>query len=431
MNKFLWLTLLSEFLIITIAAWLLSLFALSFASWLIVGLVLLILFNLYQQRSLINFMQKNSINYTLNPLENLKQHLNYHKKLGQKERFKNLRVLSKLNKNIQRIPDGVIFCNLDGEINWANHAAQTLFDFYWHKKIAKNICTVIFYTEFKHYFHHSNQATHNKRPLVLFTHNQKYIEINISRYDEKNYIVIAREITQLIKLLQIRKNFISDLNHEIRTPLTVMQGYLEILEQDPPLDLRHKAIAVMVQQNTRIEHLTRDLSLLAKIETADQKEHIRLNISQILQQICQSLDGYTNALNRKINFEFEITPNLYVKGSEVEITSLLNNLIYNAINHSDPLQQKLDLLIHIKLQNKANKVYFRVKDNGVGIEFEHLTKLTQRFYRVDKSRQNNNFGSGLGLSIAKHVLLNHDSELSIKSKPNQGASFSFELNLLE
>ena len=137
-------------------------------------------------------------------LDNISQTTAYYKSKNRKERIKTLRLLSKLNKNIQYLPDAIIICDNEGNISWCNNASQEMFMFYWNKKInSKNLFNVIFYNEFKHYFYQSMR----KRPLVLLTNENRYIEININHYDNESRVIIARDVTQMIRLLHSRQTF--------------------------------------------------------------------------------------------------------------------------------------------------------------------------------------------------------------------------------
>ncbi|TDQ59074.1 two-component system phosphate regulon sensor histidine kinase PhoR [Mesocricetibacter intestinalis] len=392
-------------------------FAKSFEFWFIVILILLLIWHHNNEYSLLQLLNpKAEGKKILTPWDNFSQTVAFSKKKTKKDKIKALRLLSKLNRNIQYLPDGVIICSREGEISWCNNAAQELFSFYWSKKVSKNIFSVIFYPEFKNYFHQSK----HQRPLVIITHEKRYVEINISLYDSDSLMIICRDVTQMISLISSRQTFLANMNHELRTPLTVLQGYLEILEFDSQSgELHKKAIEAMREQTLRMANLLQQLNILAKIEGSNNLEHQEVNMSELI----NSLQKSTALLNENDHhIHFDIEPEIKVWGDENQLQSAVSNLIFNAIKHSGAGSE---IQISWKACEKGAK--FSVKDNGVGIDEAHLPHLTERFYRVDESRSNATGGSGLGLAIVKHALEQHGTCLNIESEPGQGSEFSFVL----
>lgn len=403
-----------EAILVLSAAFIFSLFAKDFNFWLVICLVLALIWHHKNELKLLEMLypQARSKNRK-SILEYVSPSQAYWERKSRKEKIKTLRLLSKLNKNIQYLPDGVIICQKDGEISWCNSTAQEIFSFYWNKKAYKNIFNIIFYPEFRDYF---NGSAH-QHPLILLTTDQRYIEININIYDTSKYLVIMRDSTQLIRLLHSRQTFLSNVNHELRTPLTVLQGYLELLAENKNEDgIYNKAIQSMLEQSKRMSHLLDQLSLLAKIEHSN-NQHYPVNISKMLDSLQK------NALilhNTSQNITFEIEPDLEILGDEGQLQSVTSNLIYNAIRHSGA-----NTNIHISWKRCPEGAKFSVSDDGIGISEKHIPHLTERFYRVDESRNNQTGGSGLGLAIVKHALEQHHTYLDIQSKEGKGSCFSF------
>ncbi|MGX3066895.1 phosphate regulon sensor histidine kinase PhoR [Ursidibacter arcticus] len=398
-------------------AFLLSLFAKEFTFWFSSILILLLVWHHYNEFSLLQIINPNR------PLEKVKkvsgiEHISqtaaYYQARSRREKIKTLRLLSKLNRNIQYLPDAIIICEHNGDISWCNNVAQDMFAFFWDKKSTKSIFNVIFYPEFKHYFRQPNR----NRPLVLLTHNQRYIELNLNSYDSESYLIIARDVTSFIRLLHTRQTFLANMNHELRTPLTVLQGYLEILEGelDNPT-LQKKAIEAMKEQSQRMNNLLQQLSILAKIEGSNNTEHQAIDLSQLILTIRKNTDILHDSQQQ---IEFNIEPDIFVIGDEGQLQSAVSNLIYNAVHHAGN-----DATIKISLEKTAQGIRFCVEDNGVGIETQHLAHLTERFYRVDESRSHKTGGSGLGLAIVKHALEQHHSYLEIQSEVGKGSQFAF------
>ncbi|MDU8925470.1 phosphate regulon sensor histidine kinase PhoR [Pasteurellaceae bacterium LIM206] len=404
-----------EVALVAVIAYLFSLFAHSFTLWASIMLVMVLVWHHFLETKLLRQLnpKDNKIN-KLSRLEKLSQTIAYDKNHDRREKFKSLRILSRLNKNIQSLSDSMIICDLAGNISWCNQSAQKLFDFYWQKKAEKNVLNVIFYPEFKQYFQKENHS----KPLVLVTHNQRYVEIHISLYDNATYLILARDISQFVRILNSRQTFLSNLNHELRTPLTVLRGYLEFLQPEENNTVQQQAIQAMKEQTERMSTLLQQLNILAKIEGSDNKNHQAVNLSEVI----LSLQKNTDLLTDKQTVEFNITPDLYVWGDESQLQSATSNLIYNAIKHAGEHAH-----IRVDWQPCPEGAKFSVSDNGVGIDEKHLPHLTERFYRVDESRSNQTGGSGLGLAIVKHSLSQHNSHLDITSKAGEGSCFSFIL----
>ncbi|PJG83725.1 phosphate regulon sensor histidine kinase PhoR [Caviibacterium pharyngocola] len=405
-----------ELIIAVIIALLFGFFAKDFEFWFIIILILLLVWHHYSEYNLLHLLapQQPKHKRTHNILEYFSQSIAYKNHHRRRDKIQTLRMLSKLNKNIQYLPDGIILFEENGRITWCNQVSQQIFDFFWDKKVVKDVFNVIFYDEFKHYFNKEKW----RHPLVLLLNNQRYIEININKYDDKLYLMIARDVTQFIRLLHSRQTFLNNMNHELRTPLTVIRGYLELLENDECQSaLQIKALQAMKEQAERMAILLNQLNILAKIETSTNKEHQTVDLSQVILSLQKSI-AVLNKYEHQI--EFDIEPNLKVMGDESQLQSAVSNLIYNAIKHSGQ-----NAVIRISWKKTEQGAEFSVSDNGVGIAAKHLPHLTERFYRVDESRTNQTGGTGLGLAIVKHTLEQHDSGLTVQSTEGKGATFSF------
>ncbi|WGE32116.1 phosphate regulon sensor histidine kinase PhoR [Actinobacillus genomosp. 2] len=396
-------------------AYFFSLFAWDFVTWAMTLLVMLLGWHNYNEHRLLNLIDPNrkQSRKVLTTWEHVSQTVAFYQRRNRREKVKTLRLLSKLNKNIQYLPDGIIICNHLGDIIWCNNASQEILSFYWNKKVEKSVFNVIFYEEFKKYFHKNKK----KRPLVLMTTDERYIEFHINDYDSESYLIIARDVTQVIRLLHSRQTFLNNMNHELRTPLTVLRGYLELLEAQAETELQQKSIQAMQSQAKRMGNLLDQLNLLAKIETSSSKEHYVVEMSSMI----LALQKNTDFLNQsKQQIIFNITPNITVLGDENQLQSAVSNLIYNAVKHAGD-----GATIEVNWHWCNEGAEFSVTDNGVGIEESHLPHLTERFYRVDESRSNQTGGSGLGLAIVKYALEQHGSQLQVKSEFGKGSRFSF------
>ncbi len=222
-------------------------------------------------------------------------------------------------------------------------------------------------------------------------------------------------------LERVRSDFIANVSHELRTPLTVIHGYLEALIKDDNVDAKtyKKIFTQMYQHGTRMEKIIDDLLLLSRLENQDQKyinKTKRINIAKMLKQL--STDAKIISNTKRQNFILNIDKTVVIDGFKDELKSLFYNLITNAIKYTPDNGQ-----ITIEWYTENKMAIFKITDNGIGIAKEHIPRLTERFYRVDKSRSRTSGGTGLGLAIVKYVLAHHQGNLHIQSEPGKGSSF--------
>ncbi len=228
---------------------------------------------------------------------------------------------------------------------------------------------------------------------------------------------IAREK----RLESMRQDFIANVSHELRTPLTVFRGYIELLKKHTQLpgDRIDDIVKHMDGQSQRMERLVEDLLLLSRLESIepDKEQHQRVHVASLLRDIChdaQSLSG-----KQQHEFIVNLDEDLWLQGCLEELRSAFSNIIYNAV-HYTPEKGTITISCFVDQQGS----HIAVKDTGVGIAEKHIPRITQRFYRVDKSRASRGIAStGLGLAIVKHVLLRHDGQLIIESDVEKGSSF--------
>jgi two-component system phosphate regulon sensor histidine kinase PhoR len=221
-------------------------------------------------------------------------------------------------------------------------------------------------------------------------------------------------------LERVRSDFIANVSHELRTPLTVIHGYLEVLLKEANVDTKFlkKIFQQMYQQSIRMEKIIDDLLLLSRLENESHNETKKqVNISKILKLL--HADAKIISANKQQDIILTLDKNIFIMGVEEELKSLFSNLITNAIKYT-PCHGK----ITIEWFKRKDKGIFKVTDNGIGISKKNIPRITERFYRVDKSRSRDNGGTGLGLAIAKHVLVNHQGTLLVDSEVGKGSVFT-------
>ncbi|WP_243690323.1 phosphate regulon sensor histidine kinase PhoR, partial [Cronobacter sakazakii] len=311
----------------------------------------------------------------------------------------------------------VVLTTEEGVIFWCNGLAQQLLGLRWPDDNGQNILNLLRYPEFTSYL----RGKEFNRPLHLVLNNGRHLEFRVMPYSEDQLLMVARDVTQMHQLEGARRNFFANVSHELRTPLTVLQGYLEMMhEQTLEGPLREKALHTMREQTFRMEGLVKQLLTLSKIEAAPA---MQLNETIDVPMMLRVVEREAQTLSQqKHTFTFEVDPQLKVLGNDEQLRSAISNLVYNAVNHTPAGTH-----ITVRWEHVANGARFSVADTGPGIAAEHIPRLTERFYRVDKARSRQTGGSGLGLAIVKHALTHHDARLEIESTPGKGTTFSFLL----
>ncbi|HHH2220221.1 TPA: phosphate regulon sensor histidine kinase PhoR [Yersinia enterocolitica] len=342
----------------------------------------------------------------------------YQMQLRNRRRRRELALLIKrFRSGAESLPDAVVMTTIDGNIFWCNGLAQQLLGFRWPEDNGQHILNLLRYPEFSQYL----QQQEFSRPLTLQLNNGYYVEFRVMPYSEGQLLMVARDVTQMRQLEGARRNFFANVSHELRTPLTVLQGYLEMMhDQELAGPLRDKALGTMQEQTKRMDGLVKQLLTLSRIEAApnvDMNEQV--DIPRMLKMLQHEVQALSNGRHE---ITFRINEQLKVFGNEDQLRSAVSNLVYNAVNHT-PDGTKIEVC----WQRTPQGAQFQVSDNGPGIGPEHVPRLTERFYRVDKARSRQTGGSGLGLAIVKHALSHHDAHLDVMSEIGLGTRFIFTL----
>ncbi|MBL1418376.1 MAG: phosphate regulon sensor histidine kinase PhoR [Moritella sp.] len=340
-----------------------------------------------------------------------------------KRKRKELRmVIRRFREGAEALPDAVVALDTDFSIMWCNKLAQQMIGLKWPEDAHQHIGNLIRTPDFIQYLNSKDY----REPLEITSpiHHAKTLEIRVMTYTDDQSMLVARDVTELRQLEQVRRNFMGNVSHELRTPLTVLKGYLEMLEPDEGDKMFARAHKVMSEQTARMDSLVNQLLALSRIEAAqavdfEKQVDIPFMLSMLEQEVL--ILGADKALK----VEFHVEHGLFAMGDESQLRSAVSNLIYNAVRYT-PEQGK----VVVEWKQTSAGGSFSVTDNGDGISAEHVHHLTERFYRVDDARSRDSGGSGIGLSIVKHVLSNHDSVLEIDSKVNEGSCFSFTLPLV-
>lgn len=239
---------------------------------------------------------------------------------------------------------------------------------------------------------------------------------------------VAFEIQRLTKIENYRKEFIGDISHELKTPIFAVQGFIETLLNGALYDekVNMEFLKKAMRNVNRLIYLTNDLMEISKLETGELTPVMQpVNLNVIIQEVIESLQ-YKIGKNENVSIEFnEQYKNLYVLADRNQIRQVLINLIENGLKYNKPGGK---VIIRIKKGGQAsNKIHVDVADTGIGIDPDILSRVTERFFRADKSRSREKGGTGLGLAIVKHIIESHNEQLTIKSTPGEGSLFSFTL----
>jgi two-component system phosphate regulon sensor histidine kinase PhoR len=329
-------------------------------------------------------------------------------------------IFRRMQKSSTALKEGVVMLDAQGNLDWWNAAAKRLLGLKRSENQGDVITDLISHPRFSRYFLNRNYTDPLELPSPL--NRNISLQISITEIGKNDRLLIVRDITLLHKLEVMRQDFIGNVSHEIKTPLTVIQGYLEaFLEQTAHLQgPMQKGMEEMLYQAKRMDNLVNDLLMLSRLEIDSQRENeTQIDLNQLLSNIQKDAKDLAQQQNKRQEIFLDINQPATIIGSEKEIFSAFSNLAYNAVRYT-PDGGKIEF----RWWADKKGGHFSVIDDGIGIASQHLTRLTERFYRVDDSRSTASGGTGLGLAIVKHVLLRHDASLEIHSCPGKGSTFS-------
>jgi len=347
------------------------------------------------------------------------QHI-YRTQKKNKDRKTGLANLAKRYQAIMKaLPDATIVLNEHLEIEWANGIAEEVLGVDIARDTGHRVDNIIRDLSIQELL--TGDDPKNEIEIVSPIDELKTLIISKVNYGEGQVLLTARDISQRIALQKMRKAFIANASHELRTPLTVVSGYLEILNDDENLPVSMKKMMSNAHlQALRMDRILDDLLTLSKLEEKgfSKRSGDVVDAPSILQRMTEDLQ--TTTAKDSHEFEVNIDENLKIKVVEREFFSLCQNLLSNAIKYSEK-GSKIEVCWQL---NDKGLACLRVTDNGEGIAPEHLSRLTERFYRISVSRSRTVGGTGLGLSIVNHIMENYGGHLEIKSRLGEGSTFT-------
>ena len=337
----------------------------------------------------------------------------HRRKRFHKQRF--VQLMRQLQHSTAALPNGVVILNAQREIVWFNLMAARLLDLRRSADLGLRIENLLREPEFKRYL----EARDYSNPVVIrpTTAEDRYLSLQVVPYGDGQQLMLVSDVSRQMRLEAVRRDFVANASHELRSPLTVITGYLETLCQDPALDRDLQGpVAEMLRQAERMTGIIRDLLELSRLEETDE-----VGGGQPL-----DVGALTSLLRKDVlarpvhprDVRVRIDSDAQLIGDEPEIHSAFSNLVDNAAKYTPP-----EGSIEMRWWVDENGGHFAVTDTGMGIPPEHIPRLTERFYRVDAGRSRATGGSGLGLAIVKHVLQRHGAELEVQSTLGSGSRF--------
>jgi two-component system phosphate regulon sensor histidine kinase PhoR len=321
--------------------------------------------------------------------------------------------LTRWREATRALPDGVVILDED-RIQWCNDTAQVHLEIDPARDVGTPITHLVRIPEVLDYLESDDSA----RPIqVRAPHADRLLSLQVIRYGAGQSLVLSRDVTQFERVERMRREFVANVSHELRTPLTVVSGFLETLRDEADPAAARRYVDLMSEQARRMQRLVEDLLTLSSLESSPPPP---MEEAVDMHALMERLGAEARALSggrHRIVVDGE--RGLDLVGSLKELESAFGNLVSNAIRYTPEKGE-----VRLRWQRTDEGAAFEVEDTGIGIAPEHIPRLTERFYRVDRGRSRETGGTGLGLAIVKHALSRHGGHLAIASEPGRGSRFS-------
>ncbi|MGV6818292.1 MAG: phosphate regulon sensor histidine kinase PhoR [Thiotrichales bacterium] len=343
----------------------------------------------------------------------------YQKSRKRKKRIQ--RLLKNFNQFSAALPDATVILGDRNEITWSNAMAEQYLGIHPRRDIGNTITNLIRMPDFREFL----DAENFQESLSINSPVDSDIRLHfrLAEYGSRKKVLSARDVTRMYRLEMMRKDFVGNVSHELRTPLSVIQGYSELLQDDDALPDQHRQILNQVlAQSDRMQGLIDDLLTLNRLETTEPATHLyqAVDVGLLIERMINEAGLLPGA--GELDFESDVQSDQGLFGHPEELHSAFMNLVTNATKYT-PAGGSVILRWSIDAEGRAR---FEVEDSGEGIASEHLSRLSERFYRVDAGRSREKGGTGLGLAIVKHILTRHEARLQITSTIGQGSTFCCE-----
>ena len=317
----------------------------------------------------------------------------------------------------QASPNGIVMLDESDQIEWCNSIAERFFGLIFKRDVMQRVNFLIRRPEFIQYLNKRNF----EEPLLIERmgpDGSLSLMLQAFPFGQKRHLLLVQDVTDLQKADAMRRDFVANVSHEMRTPITVLMGFLETVQSlELKKDQQDQYLDMMMSQAQRMKSLVEDLLTLANLES---NALPATNTVVMIETLMALIKNDAEALSQgKHSLSFDVNSTQNLLGDEREILSAFSNLVSNAIRYTPDVGA---ISVEWKV-NEQGQGEFSVTDTGPGIASEHLSRLTERFYRVDRSRSRDTGGTGLGLAIVKHIANRHQAQLVIESTPGRGSKF--------
>jgi len=332
------------------------------------------------------------------------------------ERHQLARSLARSRQAGRALPYGVAILDAEHRIVWCNDSCEAHFGIDAKGDVGQAITNLVREPEFVEYVATADYC----KPLQLRTARGDGLILSVQfvPYVDSQLLLLSRDVTQFARVETMRRDFVANVSHELRTPLTVLVGFLETVRElklDP--ERSRDYLNLMAEQGRRMQRIIADLLTLSSLESAPEPPHDdRVDVTSLLARVRGEAEALSGGRHRIL---LDAAPGFDLLGSETEIASAFGNLVSSAVRYTPPGGE-----VRLVWRDSEKGAEFGVEDTGPGIEAEHIPRLTERFYRVDRGRSRESGGTGLGLAIVKHALARHQATLEIESTPGLGSRFT-------
>ncbi|HET6565306.1 MAG TPA: phosphate regulon sensor histidine kinase PhoR [Xanthomonadales bacterium] len=320
-----------------------------------------------------------------------------------------------IRKFTDAFPDATLILDRNDRITWCNQAAIAALKFRMPEDLGLAVTHLIRHPEFAQWLHDRRQPV-RKLEMPSPADDNTWLQVNAVPLQDNERLLILRDITSIHNVEQMRRDFVANISHELRTPVTVLMGYLEIMKDHSSEDVATVASRMLNQANL-MKDLLDDLLELSRLQSQGHNiERREVDMAALLSQLHEQAEELSRGRHTLV---FECEPGLKLTGSAANLESAFRNLIFNAINYTPQGGR-----ITVQWKDSVGGPCFSVTDTGIGIPQRHIPRLTERFYRVSPDRSKQSGGTGLGLAIVKHVLNAHDARLLVTSELGEGSVFT-------
>lgn len=320
-----------------------------------------------------------------------------------------------IRKFTDAFPDAALLLDRNDCITWCNQAALSALKFRMPEDLGLAITNLIRNSEFASWLAEQRQPA-RKLEMPSPANDNTWLQVSAVPLQDNERLLILRDITSIHNVEQMRRDFVANISHELRTPVTVLMGYLEILKDHSSEDVATVA-GRMLGQASQMKDLLDDLLELSRLQSQGSNiERREVDMGALVSQLREQAEELSRGRHQLV---FEAEPGLKLVGAAANLESAFRNLIFNAINYTPEGGR-----ITVQWRSTPEGPCFSVTDTGIGIPQRHIPRLTERFYRVSPDRSRQSGGTGLGLAIVKHVLNAHDAKLLIHSELGEGSVFT-------